>query len=161
MSYKRNRVQIPFEAYFPANHGAILRDYKPLMEYAQDPITKKNEPTGTQIGMTAVVLSPQLAFETVTIKIVGDMGDNFTYPDIMESFDKGEYIYVSFDDFAGGSYVSNFVTHYTGTASRIYLVEPPSKSKTAAKSTPKQATQSATKPNPAPTPSMGFPDPNQ
>jgi hypothetical protein len=77
----------------------------------------------------------------------------------MESFDKGEYIYVSFDDFAGGSYVSNFITHYTGTASRIYLVEPPSKSKTAAKPTTKQAAQPTAKPNPAP--QMGFPDPNQ
>jgi hypothetical protein len=121
----KNRVLIPFEAYFPETHGCILRDVKPWNEYADDPVTKEKKPTGKQLGISVVVISPYMAFEAITVKIAGDMGDTLDYPDIGESFTTGNYIYVNFDNFAGGSYTMNGVTHYTGTASAVKIAEAP------------------------------------
>ena len=118
-------VSIPFEAYFPTSHGAILRDYKPWKEYLENPETKVKEPTGEQLGMTVVVLSPYMAFEPVTVKIAGDTGDSFSFPDLAASYATGDFVYVGFDDFAGSSYKMNNITHYTGSASRVYLVDGP------------------------------------
>jgi hypothetical protein len=140
-------VQIPFEAYFPQGYGAILKDYKPLKEYVENPVTKVKEP-GAQIGMTVVALSPFMAFEPVSVKIVGDDGE-FTYPDLAASFRTGDFVYIGFDDFAGSSYSMNNTTHFTGTASRVYLVDGPGKTpKAAAPSTPSKPKAAA----------GGFPD---
>jgi hypothetical protein len=119
----KDRVAIPLEAYFPASHGAILRDYKPWMEYVNDEETGKSKPTGNQLGMSAVVVSPYMGFEHITVKMAGDEGKQFTYPDIITSYDTKNYIFVTFENFVGGSYISNNVTHYTGTATKIMLVE--------------------------------------
>ena len=121
----KNLVQIPFEAYFPASHGCILRDYKPWKEYMENPVTKANEPTGKQLGMSVTVLSPYMAYEPITVKIAGDTGEDFTYPDLAASFRTKDLVFIGFDDFAGSSYSMNNNTHYTGTASRVYLVDGP------------------------------------
>jgi hypothetical protein len=123
------------ETYF-GTYGAILRDYKPFYKYS-DVINaatgqpeldatgrKKTVKTDEQLGMTAVVVSPLLGFTHISVKIAGDTG-TFEHPDIDEGFDSGVYTYVVFDDFKGGSYDRDGTTYYTGTASKIRVVEAP------------------------------------
>ena len=130
------RPQQSYENYF-GEHGAILRDYRQWNEYTDeiDPITNqpkidpatgkvKQVKTGVQLGMSVDTVSPLLGFAHVTVKIAGDSG-TLDYPDLDDSFDNGDYVYVAFDNFVGGSYSRDGVTYYTGKASRVYLANKP------------------------------------
>jgi hypothetical protein len=123
----KDRILIPQEAYFPTTHGAILRDYKVWNEYQVDPVTKERKQTGVQLGMTVVAVSPFMAYEHITVKIAGDLGNNFVYPSLDNAFTTGDLVYITFTDFAGSSYTMDNVTHYTGTASGVFVTDAPDK----------------------------------
>jgi len=129
------RPKQSFENYY-GPYGAILRDYKPYHRY--DPVidAETKQPkvdasgraittkTDIKLGMTVVAVSPFLGFEHISVKIEGDTG-TLEHPDIDESFDTADYIYVEFDDFVGGQYTMDGKTHYTGTAKAVFLADEP------------------------------------
>lgn len=123
MAKARDFVTIPFEAYF--GKGAILRDYSPWYEYDEVIVNGKKESVKMEkpSGMKAVVVSPSMAFEHVTVKIKGDDGKSLDISDLTETFQSSKHIYVGFDNFAGSQYTRDNVTHYTGKATRIYRLQ--------------------------------------
>ena len=116
-----------YAAYF-GHFGAILRDYKPYYEYKKviDQITgeEKSVKTDNKLGMTVLVVSRLLGFAHISVKIAGDTG-TFEHPDIDEAFDTQKLICVEFENFKGGSYDRNGVTHYNGTATAVRIVPDP------------------------------------
>ena len=122
-------------ANYYGTYGAILREYRPWHEYVTmldkngnvviDPATgEEKKVKGEQLGMSVTTVSPLLGFAHITVKVAGDTG-TLDHPDIDDSFDTQNFIYVAFDNFVGSQYSMNNVTHYTGTASRVYLVDDP------------------------------------